>query len=138
MKSETNAAASHSTVNPEIMAKLDRWCEMIKEKSTALKIAAEMYWPEAMMNGEGAPKTFRGLVEIEPFFAAIATGGLDGKFVVTDPAVTSGSLSTIFTQMTIKGGGGNPDFVSAALMVWEKRGSDWKIIRETFLNAPLN
>jgi len=127
--------------NAAIVAALtDRYeklSEMMAQATPPADIARFLYWPEIVVAGEGLGRVYRGLDDLMPMFVAVVSTELSSNcsWTVTDPFVTSESVAAAFTQVTSHFGGTKPDTNYCALYVWEKRGTDWKVIREQVCNG---
>ena len=120
------ARAGVAAVQRAIDAKFDARGE------TGARIVAKLYWPEASAGVEGIPKPLTGLAELGALMqASVPAGtGVVCKFTQSGKLVVSGNMATSFGTASCQKPGSDKLEVSRSLHVWEKRGKQWKMIRE--------
>lgn len=131
--------ATIAPISTELQGVYDTLRRITLDGASAEEIGKFMYWPEAMVDGEGLEKAFHSLAEYQPAMAELlAVMGKDCEATFRDPVVTSGALAAVYGQVNCRyKESGKPDLVAHALWIWERRGKEWKIIREAYLNGPL-
>ncbi len=114
--------------------------KMVNSGAPSADVGRALYWPNVIVTGQGAEKVSHGLDELQPVLAAVLKDlGTHCKFIVKDPQAQSGSLAAVFSQLTCKAAAaGQPDINLRLLYVWERRGNDWKVVREMYSEGAMN
>ncbi len=126
------ARAGVAAVQRAIDAKFDALARDMARGETGERIVAKLYWPEASAGVEGIPKPLTGLAELGALMqASVPAGtGVVCKFTQSGKLVVSGNMATSFGTASCQKPGSDKLEVSRSLHVWEKRGKQWKMIRE--------
>lgn len=132
-----DAGDSPAAVDALLVQRLEKFSEMEEKGTPAEELARLNYWPEALLTGEGVDKAARGLDEVAAILKA--TGSELGKcrHASYDPIVFAGRMASQVFEGTCEPPDGKPVQKFRVLYVWEKRGEEWKIIREMFVSGAL-
>jgi hypothetical protein len=122
------AAAAQGAID----AKFAELASNMARGETGARIVAKLYWPEASAGVEGMAKPLTGLAELGALMqASVPTGtGIVCKFTQSGKLVVSRNMASSFGTASCQKPGSDKPEVSRSLHVWEKRGIEWKIIRE--------
>jgi ketosteroid isomerase-like protein len=136
-------AAEKAHIQPldkAIQARYDAITKMLESGTPSADIGRALYWPDVIVTGQGAEKVYRGLDALQPTLAAVLKDlGPHCKFSVRDPAAQSGSVAAVYSQLGCKSAtAGQPDINLRLLYVWEKRGNEWKVVREMYSEGTIN
>ena len=114
--------------------------KMVNSGAPSADVGRALYWPNVIVTGQGAEKVSHGLDQLQPVLAAVLKDlGTHCKFIVKDPQAQSGGLTAVFSQLTCKAAvAGQPDINLRLLYVWERRGNDWKVVREMYSEGAMN
>ena len=100
-------------------------------------IAHELYWPEAMIAGEGSD-VYRSREEFKPvLFEILKVLGNKCVFINEDPVVAKSDLAIAYTNLTCSHEG-EPPLKFRVLYVWERRDNIWKVVRESYSLGEMN
>jgi hypothetical protein len=117
---------------------LDTFTDMEEQGVPAEELTKRFYWPEAVLAGEGVAKAARGPVEVA---ALVKSAGADVgvcRHALYDPIVYSGHVASLIFDYTCQPPGNKPPMKFNTIYVWERRGKEWKIIREMFVSGSLH
>ena len=106
--------------------------------ASAEAVYKELYWPEIVATGQGESKVYRGPAEMTPLLGEyLKAMGRNCRYSVADPAVQDGNLSVVWTQLSCTYGQGKPDLNLRVLYVWQRRGEQWRVIREAWSDGKI-
>jgi hypothetical protein len=125
---KSGAAAAQRAID----AKFAELARRMARGETGLRIVTALYWPDASAGVEGMPKPLVGLAELGGLMqASVPTGtGIVCKFTQSGKLVFSGNFASAFGTASCRKPGSDKPEISRSLHVWEKRGNQWKIVRE--------
>lgn len=108
---------------------------MFAEGASADDIVAYMNWPEVIIGSEGSPIR-HGVDELMPSARDfVSLMGTDVIFELVGPILASGDLASSMVAVRCNYPD-RPPMVSNALYVWERRGTEWKVVREMLCSPP--
>ena len=124
-------SGNRSEAESVLQERFGRLSTMMAKGASAEELLEFLYWPEVVIAGEGLGKAYRGLEDLLPLAREyVAQMGKDCTWTLSDPIVSSGDVASSYVQVTCRYGGEKPDANYCALYVWQRRGSDWKVIHE--------
>ncbi len=125
------ARISVAAAQKAIDAKMAELAKLMARGEKGLVIVKAIYWPEASAGVDGMPKLLEGHAALgELMQASVPAGGITCTFTQAGPLVVSGNMATSFGSASCVRPGGDKPELSRSLHVWQKRGKQWKIVRE--------
>lgn len=133
----TASGETAAALNLFLSDRLETFTELEERGTPAADLSRQFYWPDALLTGEGAGKAARGFDEVAAMIKAAGTELGSCHHAQFDPIVYSGRLASQIFEYTCKTADGKPATKFSTIYVWEKRGKEWKIIREMFVSGGL-
>lgn len=124
--------AAKTSARAEISAKLASLEAAMARGDAADRIVELIYWPDAVAGMEGIPEPMRGYAQLaEVMKAAVPEGkGVICKLALVGPVTVSGTLATAYGNNSCQGATPDKPETSHSLYVFQKRGGQWKVLRE--------
>lgn len=134
----TAAQTGPAPLNAGVEARYRLLEKLFASGASADAVYKELYWPEIVATGQGEPKVYRGPAEMKPLLGQyLQEMGRACKYSVFDPAVQDGDLAVVWTQLTCNYGQAKPAMNLRVLYVWQRRGQDWRVIREAWSDGTM-
>jgi hypothetical protein len=127
-----------AALNALLVHSLETFTELEEKGMPAEELTKRFYWSDALLTGEGATKAARGYDEVAAMVKAAGTEIGVCHHKQSDRIVHSGSVASLILEYSCQPPGAKPPTKFSAIYVWEKRGKEWKIIREVYVGSPLN
>jgi SnoaL-like domain len=113
--------------------------KLVNAGAPVADVGHALYWPNVIVAGQGNEKTAHGYAELEPVLASVLKDlGTHCHFQVQNPTVQNGAMAAAFSQLTCKAAAGQPDINLRLLYVWERRGTQWRVVREMYTDGVMN
>jgi len=130
------AADDPAAVGADLIQHLEKFTEMEEKGASTEELDALLFWSDAVITGDGVDGASRSKAQRMETLKAMSGAGVC-RHSMPDPTLLSGNLAVQIIEYTCQPGNGQPPLSFRVLYAWQKRGSDWKVVRELWSSGTL-